>query len=105
MDTFKFGFAKCKKKVAKAFLALDLSGITDLEPKEEAKGEEEGREEANGEDETKAKLVGIKEVIGTSRWTLSRLLRKRQRIPRSRLRVFLVLLFYILAFLQAQPFM
>lgn len=58
MNAFKLGFTECKKKVAKAFLAPDLSRINDLEPKEEAEEEDGRREVADGEAKDKAKLVG-----------------------------------------------
>lgn len=38
-----------QEKVTEAFLALDLGKIIDLEPKEEAEGEDEGGEEVNRE--------------------------------------------------------
>lgn len=65
LDAYKIEFTKYKKKVAKAFSALDMSRITDLESKEKVRGEEEGEEETNRGVETEAKPVGTKEVIET----------------------------------------
>lgn len=60
-------FIKCKKKVAEAFPALDLRGISNFVPEEEAKREGEGGEEANGEAKTEAEPTNIEEVIETSK--------------------------------------
>lgn len=62
MDAYKLGFIECKNKVVEAFRSLDLSGITDLEPEEEAKGKDEG-EGADGGAKTRAELVNAEEVI------------------------------------------
>lgn len=75
LDAFKFRFTKCKKKVAKAFPALDRGNITDLEPEEEAEGEEDWeREEANEGVKAKAKPIGVEEVIETSKVDLTPIL-------------------------------
>lgn len=39
-DAFQQGFTEAKKKVAKAFLSIDLANIMAMEPKQQEEGEE-----------------------------------------------------------------
>lgn len=48
MDDFLLKFSKCRKKVAEAFLGLNLGSIINIEPKE-------GEREGEGDEATKGK--------------------------------------------------
>lgn len=74
LDAYKLGFVEYKKRITKAFLALDLSNITDAKPKEEEEAEaEEGREweEVDEEARAEAEVVGAEEVIRASKVDLA----------------------------------
>lgn len=61
LDAFYLRFAECKKKVAEAFLRLDLDSIINIEPEENG-GEGEGKEAIEGKVKIEDEPVSLEEA-------------------------------------------